>query len=66
MEIGKELRRQSLALVSLLVARGALGYNTWRNERTEDNRTVRAAGFEMLVHIGRLMPAGNQMRAEAL
>lgn len=54
MRIGEELRRQSLALVSLLVALAALGYNTWRNERTEDNRNARAAGFEMLVHIGRL------------
>ena len=51
---GSELGRQSLAIVSLLVALAALGYNTWRNERTEHNRNMRAAGFEMLTHIGRL------------
>jgi len=37
-----------LALVSLLVALTALGYNTWRNEATESNRNIRAAGFEVL------------------
>jgi hypothetical protein len=35
-------------------SQGALGYNTWRNEQTEENRNIRAAGFEMLLHIGQL------------
>ena len=53
-QLSEELRRQSLAIVSLLVALAALGYNTWRNELTETNRNVRRAGFEMLVHISEL------------
>ena len=50
----EQLRRQSLAIISLCVALFALGYNTWRNELTEHNRNIRVAGFEMLVHIGAL------------
>jgi hypothetical protein len=50
----QRLSQQSIALVSLVVALSALGYNTWRNEQTEFNRNIRAAGFEMLVHIGAL------------
>ena len=50
----EQLRRNSLALISLVVALGALGYNTWRNELTEHNRTIRFAGFEMLLHVSEL------------
>ncbi len=41
-------KRNLLALISLLVALTALSYNTWRNELTESNRNIRAAGFEVL------------------
>jgi len=54
MNLMEQLRRNSLAFVSLIVAFSALGYNTWRNELTEHNRTVREAGFAMLIHIGEL------------
>jgi len=54
MQLKEQLKRQSLAVISLAVALTALGYNTWRNESTEDNRNLREAGFEMLVHIGEL------------
>jgi len=37
-----------------VVALIALGYNTWRNELTEANRTTRQAGFEMVVHLSDL------------
>lgn len=50
----EQLRRNSLALISLVVALSALGYNTWRNELTEHNRTIRFAGFEMLLHVSEL------------
>jgi len=50
----QQLKRNSLAIISLFVAFSALGYNTWRNELTEENRNIRAAGFEMLLHIGQL------------
>lgn len=50
----QQFKRNSLAIISLFVAFSALGYNTWRNELTEENRNIRAAGFEMLLHIGQL------------
>ena len=54
MKLSEQMRTNALALISLFVAFTALGYNTWRNELTEYNRTTREAGFEMLVHIGEL------------
>ena len=54
MQLTRQLRQNSLAIISLFVALSALGYNTWRNEQTEQNRNIRQAGFEMLVHIGEL------------
>ena len=50
----EQISRQSLALVSLLVALTALAYTTWRNELTETNRNIRRAGFEMMVHVAEL------------
>ena len=50
----QQLRDNLVAFVSLAVALSALGYNTWRNERTERNRNVRVAGIEMLREIGSL------------
>lgn len=52
--LGQQMKNNALALVSLFVAFAALGYNTWRNELTEENRNLRAAGFEMLLHISQL------------
>ncbi|HKX99942.1 MAG TPA: hypothetical protein VJL86_09520 [Steroidobacteraceae bacterium] len=50
----RQLRDNLVALTSLVVALSALGYNTWRNERTERNRNVRVAGIELLGEIGSL------------
>lgn len=50
----EQVRNHAVALISLVVALAALGYNTWRNERTEQNRNVREAGFELLSEIGSL------------
>jgi hypothetical protein len=44
----QQIRRNLLALLSLLVALMALSYNTWRNESSEQHRNIRAAEFEML------------------
>lgn len=52
--IREQLRSNAVALVSLAVALSSLGYNTWRNERTEHNRNVRTAAFEMLMRAGDL------------
>jgi hypothetical protein len=52
--LGDQLRRHSVALISLIVALTALAYNTWRNEQTEENRNVRTAGIELLLKLGEL------------
>lgn len=50
----QQVRRNHLALLSLLVALSALFYNTWRNESSEAHRNVRAAEFEMLKNLAEL------------
>jgi hypothetical protein len=50
----RQLRDNLVAITSLVVALSALGYNTWRNERTERNRNIRVAGIELLGEIGSL------------
>ena len=50
----EQLRDNTVALVSLAVALTALGYTTWRNQRTEQNRNVREAGFHLLSEVGSL------------
>ena len=52
--IREQLRNNLVALISLVVAVSSLGYNTWRNERTEHNRNVRTATFELLVKLAEL------------
>jgi hypothetical protein len=50
----QQLRNNTVALISLVVALGSLGYNTWRNEHTEYNRNVRTATFELLGKLSEL------------
>ena len=57
--IGQQLRAHVVALISLTVALTALGYNTWRNERTEHNRNIRVAAFEVLTQLGELQVVVN-------
>ena len=52
--VGQQVRSNAVALISLVVALTALGYNTWRNERTEHNRNIRVAAFEVLTQLGEL------------
>ncbi len=52
--ISQQLRNNAVALISLTVAISSLAYNTWRNERTERNRNVRTAAFEVLMRAGDL------------
>jgi hypothetical protein len=59
----RSLRDNLVAITSLVVALSALGYNTWRNERTERNRNVRVAGIEMLKEIGSLQEIVAQVSA---
>ena len=50
----QQVRQNAVALISLVVALSSLGYNTWRNERTEHNRNTRAAAFELLNRLAEL------------
>lgn len=50
----QQLRQNAVALISLVVALSSLSYNTWRNERTEHNRNIRAAAFELLNRLAEL------------
>ena len=50
----EQIQRNLLAIISLAVAISALGYNTWRNETSEENRNTRLASFEILVQLGKL------------
>jgi hypothetical protein len=50
----EQIRNNLLAIISLVVAFSALGYNTWRNELTERNRNIRVAGIELISEIGSL------------
>jgi hypothetical protein len=49
--IREQLRNNAVALISLFIALSGLGYNTWRDERTERNRNVRTAAFEILTKL---------------
>ena len=53
-DMRRQVRDNLVAITSLVVALSALGYNTWRNERTERNRNIRSAGIELLQEIGSL------------
>lgn len=50
----QQVNKNLLAIISLVVALSALGYNTYRNELTEENRNVRFAGFSMLMDLAEL------------
>lgn len=52
--IREQLKRHSVAFISLFIAISSLAYNTWRNERTEYNRNIRTAGIELLLKLGEL------------
>jgi len=49
-----QLRRHSVALISVFIAVSSLSYNTWRNELTEYNRNQRLASLEVLLKLGEL------------
>ena len=49
-----QLKRNAVALVSIIIAVSSLSYNTWRNEKTEDNRNQRLASFEVLLKLNEL------------
>ena len=52
--IKEQLQRNTVALISLVVAVTGLGYNTWRNEASEYNRNQRLVSIEVLRNLGQL------------
>lgn len=50
----EQVRRNFVAIVSLIVAVTSLGYNTWRNESSEFNRNQRLISIEILRNLGEL------------
>jgi len=54
MTIREQLRANAVAITSLAVALTSFSYTTWRNERTEHNRTVRQASFQLLTALGEM------------
>ena len=49
-----QLQRNSVALISLVIAISSLAYNTWRNEASEHNRNQRLVSMEILRNVGEL------------
>lgn len=52
--IREQIRRNLVAIISLAVAITSLGYNTWRNEASENNRNQRLVSIEVLRNLGEL------------
>lgn len=50
----EQLQRNTVALISLVVAVTSLGYNTWRNEASEGNRNQRLISIEVLRNLSEL------------
>ncbi|MBY6205244.1 hypothetical protein [Halomonas denitrificans] len=51
------LRRNTVALISLVLAITSLGYAAWRGETSEVQRNHREAAFRILVEVGELREA---------
>ena len=54
MTLKKQLHNNAVALISLFIAVSSLAYNTWRNEKTEEQRNIRHAAFRVLENLGEL------------
>ena len=50
----QQVQRNLVALISVFIAVSSLSYNTWRNEKTEHNRNLRQASFELLLKLGEM------------
>ena len=54
MSIRTQLRANAVAITSLVIALASFSYTTWRNERSEHNRTIRQASFQLLSALGEM------------
>lgn len=50
----QQVQRNIVALISVFIAVSSLSYNTWRNEKSELNRNLRQASFEVLLKLGEM------------
>lgn len=50
----QQVQRNLVALISVFIAVSSLSYNTWRNEKSELNRNLRQASFEVLLELGEM------------
>jgi hypothetical protein len=50
----KQIKQNSVAIISLIIALTSLSYNTWRNEQSEQNRNERYAAFQILMTLNEL------------
>jgi hypothetical protein len=50
----QQIQQNLLAILSIAIAISALAYNSWRNEQSEENRNLRAAGFEIMKESAKL------------
>ena len=50
--IRQQIHNNAVALISIFIAVSSLGYNTWRNETTEEQRNIRHAAFRVLENLG--------------
>jgi hypothetical protein len=54
LSIPEQIRRNFVALISLVIAVSSLSYTSWRHEQTEENHNSRTAAFEALLKLGEL------------
>ncbi|HXQ32345.1 MAG TPA: hypothetical protein VN790_10320 [Steroidobacteraceae bacterium] len=52
--IRTQLKSNLVAIVSVAIALASFSYTTWRNERSEHNRTMRQAAFQLLTALGEM------------
>ena len=52
--IKEQLRRNTVALISVAIAIMSLSYNTWRDGASEHNRNQRTGSYEVLLQLGEL------------
>lgn len=57
----QQLKNNSLAILSLVIAIIALTYNTWRASTSEINRNYRNAAFELILQLGELQSITNDL-----
>jgi hypothetical protein len=61
----RQLKTNTVALISLITALSGITYNTWRDHQNEINDNMRKAAFEVLGDLGELQTIVNYAHFEA-